>query len=231
VTESGRPRPPSAVCSGAAGAEAPPQSASRAIRAHYQQLFAQHGAGHQAVQWSSRETQHERFSVLAALVGEQDRVIDVGCGLGELLGWLRRERGFRGDYLGLDLVPEFVRHASQAHAGDTQATFREFDITMDALPVEHDVVLLSGMFNNQMPDNWGFLTRSVEKMYAAARARVGFNALSTYVDYQASNLYYADPLRVFDYCRRQLGARVDLRHAYQVKPGTIPFEFTIHLFK
>ena len=204
---------------------------SRGIKAHYQRLFSEHGVGHQAVQWSSRETQHERFRVLAELVGKHDRVADLGCGLGDLLGWLRRERGFEGDYLGLDLVPEFVAHAREQFAGDERASFRELDITRDSLPTDYDVIVTSGMFNNPMDDNWGFLTGSVEQMFRATRSRVAFNALSTYVDYQSAGLFYVDPLRVFDHCRRKLGARVDLLHAYQVKPNTIPFEFTMYLFK
>jgi len=204
---------------------------SRSIKAHYQRLFSEHGAGHQAVQWSSRETQQERFSVLSELVGPTDRVIDLGCGLGELLSWLRQERRFTGEYLGLDLVPEFIHHARERFASDPLASFREFDVASEPLPADYDVVLLSGMFNNQMSDNWGFLTGTLEKMFRATRARVAFNALSTYVDYQSPGLFYADPLRVFDFCRQKLGARVDLRHAYQIKKGTIPFEFTMYLFK
>jgi SAM-dependent methyltransferase len=211
--------------------EAAASDPSRSIKAHYQKLFSEHGAGHQAVQWSSRETQHERFSVLSEVVGASDRVIDLGCGLGELLTWLRQERGFTGQYLGLDLVPEFVNHARERFASDSFASFAEFDVASQALPSDYDVVLLSGMFNNQMSDNWGFLTSTLEKMYRATRSRVAFNALSTYVDYQAPGLFYVDPLRVFDHCRRQLGARVDLRHAYQLKRDTIPFEFTMLLFK
>ena len=214
-----------------APAEAAASDPSHSSKAHYQKLFSEHGAGHQAVQWSSRETQHERFSVLAEVVGPTDRIIDLGCGLGELLTWLRRERNFTGRYLGLDLVPEFVNHARERFASDPLASFAEFDVARQALPSDYDVVLLSGMFNNQMHDNWGFLTDTLEKMYRATRARVAFNALSTYVDYQSPGLFYADPLRVFDHCRRQLGARVDLRHAYQIKKDTIPFEFTMLLFK
>ena len=214
-----------------APAEAAASDPSHSIKAHYQKLFSEHGAGHQAVQWSSRETQHERFSVLCEVVGPSDRIIDLGCGLGELLTWLRGERGFAGQYLGLDLVPEFVKHARERFASDALASFAEFDVASGTLPSDYDVVLLSGMFNNQMSDNWGFLTGTLEKMYRAARARVAFNALSTYVDYQSPGLFYADPLRVFDFCRQKLGARVDLRHAYQIKKGTIPFEFTMYLFK
>jgi SAM-dependent methyltransferase len=222
---------PPARAAGEAQVSGETSEESRAIKVHYQRRFAEYGAGYQAVQYSSRETQAARFSVLAQIVEKQDRIIDLGCGLGDLLAWLRRERGFAGEYLGLDLVPEFIAQARKDFASDGRASFRELDVASEALPSGYDVVVQSGMFNNVMKDNWGFLTRTVAKMYGAARQRVAFNALSTYVDYSDPGLFYANPLLVFDYCRRELGARVDLIHAYQIKPNTIPFEFTLYLYK
>jgi len=76
-----------------------------------------------------------------------------------------------------------------------------------------------------------FLTSSVEKMFSAARKAVAFNALSTYVDYEDEGLYYCDPLRLFDHLKRHVAKKATLRHDYLVKPNSIPFEFSVYLFK
>jgi SAM-dependent methyltransferase len=49
----------------------------------------------------------------AALGASETPLLDIGCGLG-LLGCYLRERGFRGDYLGLDFDPDKIAAARAA---------------------------------------------------------------------------------------------------------------------
>lgn len=201
------------------------------LKAHYTKLLALHGPSPQAVQWSSSETQLARFDVLLQDLQSQDRIIDLGCGLGKLLSHLRETRGHSSDYLGLDFVPEFIEFATQHNIHDKQAAFKAFNVLSDDIPTGYDYIVQSGMFNNLMEDNWGFITQTLQKMYAATNRMIVFNALSTYVDYQDEGLYYTDPLKLFDYCKRHIGAKVCLRHDYLVKENSIPFEFTISISK
>lgn len=208
-----------------------PETGAGQLKAHYGELYRRHGASHQSVQWSSRETQERRFDVLCDVIGADDAVIDLGCGLGDLLGYLRQRKGFTGRYLGLDFVPDFVEHATRAYASDSAAGFAELDVTRDPLPAGYDVVVTSGMFNNRIHDNWGFLVATLQAMFGAARKAAAFNLMSSYVDYQAPELYYCDPLRIFDHLKRNVTPLVSLRHDYRVKPESIPFEFSVYLFK
>jgi SAM-dependent methyltransferase len=201
------------------------------LRAHYAELYQRFGPSHEAVQWSSRETQLRRFEVLAQVLSPDDSLIDLGCGLGDLLEYLRQQHGFRGRYLGLDFVPGFVAHARARYAGDPAARFEELDVTHAPLPSGYDVVLTSGMFNNRIDDNWGFLVSTLAAMFGAARKAVAFNVMSHYVDYEDPGLYYCDPLRLFDHCKRELTPRVTLRHDYLVKPESIPFELSLYLYR
>lgn len=203
----------------------------QALRARYQDLFSKFGANHNAVQWSSEPTQQARFGVLTDFVQRSDRVLDLGCGLGDLLHYLRDRRDFRGEYLGLDIVPEFIEHAQRKYRFDREAQFVEFDITREQLPRGYDAVVICGLFNDRMRDNWGFMKSSLTKAYEATRCRVAMNAMSTYVDFQDSELSYVDPLQVFDFCKRTLGAQVTLRHDYRVKADTMPYEFALYLCK
>jgi cyclopropane fatty-acyl-phospholipid synthase-like methyltransferase len=201
------------------------------LKAHYGELYRRYGASHQAVQWSSRETQERRFDVLCDVIGAGDSLIDLGCGLGDLLGYLRQSRGFYGRYLGLDFVPEFVQHARQSYRSDGAASFAELDISKDALPGGYDVIVTSGMFNNRIDDNWSFLLQTVQRMFGAAKKAAAFNAMSSYVDYEDPALFYCDPLRLFDQLKRQVSPLLTLRHDYRVKPESVPFEFSVYLFK
>lgn len=201
------------------------------LKAHYGALYRRHGASHHAVQWSSRETQERRFDVLCDVIGAGDSVIDLGAGLGDLLGYLRTHKGFSGRYLGLDFVPDFVAHARNAYAKDANASFLEFDVTRDALPTDYDVIVTSGLFNNRSDDNWSFLLKTAQSMFDAARKAAAFNVLSSYVDYEDPALFYCDPLRLFDHLKRHVSPLVTLRHDYRIKPESVPFELSIYLHK
>ena len=119
---------------------------------HYQGLFHYYGPSHRAVQWSSLDAQTRRFAVLCEMLDTDTSVMDVGCGLGDLLGYLRREKQFAGRYLGLDFVPEFIDHAEQQASDDHQASFQLFDARFEGFPRGYDVVVVSGAFNNLVTD-------------------------------------------------------------------------------
>jgi SAM-dependent methyltransferase len=199
------------------------------LRAHYQGLLEQYGPDHRAVQWSSGASQEARFSILSEYARAARTVVDVGSGLGDLLSHLRKN-GYSGHYRGLELVPEFVALSTERHANDHQARFEVFDAIASPIPGA-EVVVASGLFNNRLEDNWGFLVRVLGNMFQAATKAIVFNAMSSYVDYQDPHLYYVDPLALFDYAKRQLSRRVVLRHDYVVKANSMPFEFTLVIYK
>lgn len=204
---------------------------SNDLRRHYEALFETYGDSPKAVQHADAASQAVRFEILAGVMdSDASSVLDVGCGLGHLLDFLRA-RDFRGRYHGLDLVPAFIERARARHAHDPRATFQLLDVTREPLPNNHEYALLSGVFNNRMPDNEGFMWQTLRAMWAAANRGIAFNALTSYVDWQAPDLHYVDPRSVFDRCVREFTRRVTLRHDYRTRPDRPPYEFSIYLFK
>lgn len=206
-----------------------PQSKSELIHAYRERLRA-HGPGSQAVQYADRESHFARFEILAGVDPAMRSVLDVGCGLGDFCHFLRA-RGSAARYHGVDIVPEFVEHTLAAFAEDDAATASLMDAETEALPDGHDYAVLSGVFNNAMEDNWGFMTRTLARMWSAAGLGIAFNAMSTYVDYRDPELFYVDPMQVFEFCKVHLGGHPVLRHDYVVRPGGFPFEFAVYVYK
>lgn len=196
---------------------------------HYQDLLKKHGPGPHAVQYADEPTQQKRFEILMQIADPLTSVIDVGCGLAHLAHFLYGQ-GFTGRYLGVDVVPEFVEiaAASLAHHPDADVVLSD---GRNELPRGCDYALLSGVFNNLMDDNWGFMTQTLRRMWAAADKGIAFNAMSTYVDYQDDGLFYVDPMRVLDFCKRELGGHPLLRHDYAMQEGGFPFEFAMYVYK
>jgi hypothetical protein len=91
--------------------------------------------------------------------------------------------------------------------------------------------MLSGVFNNVMPNAQTFLQAVLRNMFAAARRGIAFNAMSTYVDFLAKDLTYFDPGEVFRFCKEELSPLVCLRHDYTVKPNVVPYEFAMYVYK
>ncbi len=216
----------------ASRAHRPP--AERLIK-HYQAQLQAYGPTHQAVQWSSVDAQQRRFRVLSAVVEPHDTVVDVGCGVGDLLTFLRGNAGFRGNYLGLDFVPEFIAHCRKRYADDEGAEFRTFNLWSDPFPAGYDCFLTSGTFNNRVSeaeDHLTWMRLAIASMFASARKVAAFNSLSSHVDRLESNLFYTRPEEMLEWCARHLTRRFTLRHDYNIPPQLgLPIDYTMFLFK
>ena len=212
-----------------------PAQHDNSLIAHYRALLDYYGPGHRAVQWSSVDAQIRRFGVLCEVVESSASVMDVGCGLGALLRFLRDERGFTGRYLGLDFVPEFIEHASRQNIDDPHASFQRFDARFEGFPRGYDTIVISGVFNNLVNDRASHLEwvhRTVERAFSAAAVAVAFNSLSTAVDQYERELFFSDPGEMFTWCAERLTRKLKLRHDYNAPPDLrVPVDYTIYLYK
>lgn len=196
---------------------------------HYSDLFDKYGDSPEGVQWSSRDTQIVRLKILTEIAGLQNcKVLDFGCGTGTLYEYLSREYGFTGEYVGYDICPSSVSFAQRKFRG---IRFEVKNIFKEKPEETFDYILISGVFNNRMNDNWGYFKNILRCLYPCCSKGLGFNALSRYVDYYNEGLYYFSPEDVIGFCKKELSPYVCMRHDYAVKPRTIPFEFTTYIYK
>ncbi|MEP3299046.1 MAG: class I SAM-dependent methyltransferase [Pseudoruegeria sp.] len=201
---------------------------SQDLISHYRSLLAAHGPSAQAVQWADTATQAARFSVLTDIAPDLGRVLDVGCGLAHLHDFLRA-KGHEGSYHGVDIVPEFINHATEKFKKHPNASA---NLITENTPLPYcDYAILSGVFNNKMDDNWGFMTTTLRRMFEAADRGIAFNAMSSHVDFHDEKLFYVDPMKVFNFCKTELGGHPTLRHDYALREGGFPFEFAIYVYK
>lgn len=196
----------------------------RQVRDYYEGKLKAHGATPEGVDWNSQASQELRFEQLSVLWGNQRQasILDVGCGYGALLPWLRT-RGCAGPYVGFDLSPEMIRAAQAAASGLGDCTF-----TSDRNRLaQADFVVASGIFNVKMeiPESqWrDYVLATIDDMATLCRRGFAFNALTSYSDEdrRRGDLHYADPLELFDYCKRRHSRFVTLLHDYPL------YEFTL----
>jgi SAM-dependent methyltransferase len=188
----------------------------------YRERLSRHGYSPQALGWD-KGNQGVRFAaVLEALGSGFGSLLDVGCGLGDLFGQLR-DLGWRGRYLGLDIVPEFLVEARRRF-GAEGAEFRELEIDADELDESFDVAVAIGIFNHRTrQDPWQRLEATLGTLWTHTRTAVAVDFLSGTAVERREDLRYWDAGEVLRLGLR-LSKRVSLAHDY------MPFEFLLALW-
>lgn len=195
-------------------------------RAYYERKFLAHGASPAGVDWGRAEAQQVRFDQLLKLLPAEPggqplpSLNDLGCGYGALLEHLRAH-GRATDYLGIDLVPAMVEAARARHGASGSFTVG------GSCPRKADYAVASGLFNvrGAVPEpQWqDFMLGVLDDLHANSRLGFAFNALTRYsdADRMRPDLYYADPLWLFDWCKRKYARNVALLHDYDLYDFTI----------
>lgn len=179
----------------------------------------EHGAdAAQALGWRDPSSQRLRFEVIAAAADFNGAsVLDLGCGTGDLLGFLgQRFKDLR--YLGIDQMPEFIEAARRRHAEFADAAFALGHFDLLALP-SADIVVASGALGYRVADpHWVF--NVIARMYAAAERVLVFNVLDAMHFPDHPLLVGRDVDEIAAFCRK-LAPRVEVVRGYAVDDATL----------
>ena len=190
---------------------------------YYSRKISTFGASPRGVDWNGEESQIIRFEQLTQIIDSDEGTLnDWGCGYGALLTYLRANHpGI--DYLGIDIAAPMIEAARQAHPEVAPGTF----ILGDRPARVADYSIASGLFNVRQlhsTEKWlEYLRATLRLMDEYSQRGFAFNCLTAYSDPERmrSDLYYADPGQLFDYCMRHFSRHVALLHDYQL------YEFSI----
>jgi SAM-dependent methyltransferase len=192
----------------------------------YEQNLSDHGTTSKSVGWKDEASQLLRFQKLVEVIdagasGEEISVNDLGCGYGAMFKYLDAMPSVRlARYYGYDISDEMLAAAREAVASP-KADF----ISSSALTEEADYSFVSGTFNVKLEASdevWAeYVKEKLLNLSSKSRKGFAFNLLSTYVDWKAEQLYYADPLMYFDFCKRNISRYVSLLHDYPLYEWTI----------
>jgi SAM-dependent methyltransferase len=192
--------------------------------AYYASKLAAHGTTPQGVDWNGAESHERRHRQFLHLLGGDLKasVIDLGCGFGDFLRFLRSE-GYVGPFIGYDIAPSMVEKARELHgeAEDRQWRF-------GAEPAETaDFAIASGIFNvkgDQSSVSWmRYVHETIDILARVGRRGFAFNMLSmsSDPDRRRANLHYEDPIAMLAHCLSKYGRSVALLQDYGL------YEFTV----
>ncbi len=176
-----------------------------------------------AVGWNTPACHELRFDrLINELPYERSFSInDIGCGYGALLTHLKK-RGYEvTQYNGYDI--------SQPMLDEAQHELTKFNdvnlICSHQIQTVADYSLASGIFNvkcNADEEEWKkYILATLHNMHELSNIGFAFNLLTSYVDFTREDLFYADPLFYFDYCKRNFSKKVSLLHNYDLWEWTM----------
>jgi len=194
------------------------------VKSYFDKRIHEHGASPRGSDWNSVSSQNIRFDQLFKVVegNVPFSVLDYGCGYGAFADYLF-EKDCDADYHGFDILESAVSTAREFHQAKPKRTFYS---DQSLLPV-CDYVVASGIFNfrgDHLFEAWTEYVIGVLIEFDRLGQR-GFasNFLTKYsdADKMRPDLYYADPLYVFDYCKRNFSRNIALLHDYDLYDFTI----------
>ena len=189
----------------------------------YESHVRRFGYGYRGLGFGRRSSQEKRFAAAAALGSFHGaRLLDAGCGFGDLLAWLSA-RGIRPRYTGLDLCPPMIERCRRRFAG-VEARFLIGDVLEHEPDQPYDYVVASGIFGYAARGLRARVQPMLEKLFAMAELGLAVNFLSRCAPRRSPGRLYLHPADVLQFALTLTpAARMD--HTY------MPNDFTLCMYR
>jgi SAM-dependent methyltransferase len=143
----------------------------------YAAAARRYGAGFESLLWASPRTQAARFDAIVRLADlRRKRVLDVGCGRGDLLDFLLGREIRPAEYVGLEGVEALAEAARKKERPGVQIVRGDFVAEPQRLFVGAQWIVFSGSLNTMEADAF---YATLRRAYEAASMGVVFNFLAS----------------------------------------------------
>jgi SAM-dependent methyltransferase len=197
---------------------------------YYDSKLANYGNNFRGMNWSSKKSQYLRFHELLKIgLIKNKSVHDVGCGNGELLNYLKKNKITFSNYLGSDISDKMIKISNNNFKYFQNIKFEKLNLLENKNHKKYDYVLASGIFNiknnfsNARWQNYSF--KMIDKMFYFSKIGIGFNMLTFDVDYKEKKLFYMSLDKLVSFIRKNLSKKIIINHSYNL------WEFTIFIYK
>ena len=195
----------------------------REVASLYNLRFDQYGRDIKTVGWGSEPSQRLRFEVLLrGLEPKGKTILDIGCGLGNLIPFLEECTGGDFSYIGIDVAEKLIDDARSRYGG-ARKLFYVGDIFSVMVP-SVDISVLSGALSFKAYGIEQYAHQTMARMFDLSREAACLNFLTKYVDFELDKNQHYQPEVVFSSAKK-IADKINLFHDYPL------YEFTIQLIK
>ena len=195
------------------------------VKDYFGKALSTFGNTAKGADWNSTQSQEIRFAQLIKVIAEKSNftILDFGCGYGALAEYLHSQGYTFEHFYGCDILEHMITEANLLHPDASRYTF---STNLTTLPVV-DYAVASGVFNARLQTPYEDWTRYVlETLHSLnEHTKKGFsvNFLTKYSDAEKmqERLYYADPVYLFEYCKKNIAFNVALLHDYDLYDFTL----------
>ncbi len=192
-------------------------------RTWYEDKVRRFGYDHRGLGFRTRSSQEKRFEALVQ-VGDLHgrRVLDVGCGFGDLLQFLLA-RDIHPIYTGIDICAPMIARCQQRFP--VSAGLFLVDDVLEHRPEEpYDFVVASGLFGLHSEGARERVRPTLERLFQWSRAGVAVNFLSARSPEPVDGRLYVEPSEALRWA-------FDLTPAVRLDHGYLPNDFTLLLYR
>lgn len=197
----------------------------RDIENYYLPRIHSHNEDHLKLGWESKDAQFKRFSVLLPLLHDNIRLLDAGCGLGNLIDFIESS-GIHVKYTGIDILDSFINEA-RSKRPDTDFHHADIFSVKHFADAEFDLVYSSGIFNIDSGVNEKVLIDALIEFDRLSSKYIVFNLLHVRSQDKENGYYYFDPAKVHDIVHSVLPGCIRI----QIDDSYLKNDFSVIIYK
>lgn len=167
---------------------------------YYDNLIKKYKNSRKIAGWGSKSSQEKRFQILTKNLEKNSKfkLLDVGCGRGDLLSYIKKKKYKKIIYTGLDLNNNLIKIAKKKHK-NKNFIFGDF---INKRIKNYDVIFVSGLLNLKVKNHSSWLRKIIKRGIFKSNKLFIFNILSTYAPFKENRFFYADPLNLSKFIKK-----------------------------
>lgn len=175
----------------------------------YFNAYSKYGVSAKGVHWQSKEKQYTRFKILTSYMEDinNSTIIDLGCGFGEYLNFLKQYNLKFQKYIGIDCEDFMIKEAKKRFPSERfiKANFLEDKIETA------DYIICSGSLNILKKDEF---LEGIKKSFSLANKALVFNFLTK------NSIHNMSKKEIINFSK-QLSNKIEVSSKYMQNDATI----------